>query len=329
MSCLSCSVPPLGCTDFQRFSYTTPLTSHSSSSPSLRWNGKVRRRISRSSSYSSNLWGSQLPSFNGSYEPCFSIVRIWISPLCMGRRSSKIATRKGAQDLKKGKLYSKIGKEVVSAVKKGGPNPLSNTALAVLIEKAKELDVPKDIVERNIKKASEKGQEAFIEKVYEVYGFGGVGFVVEVSTDNVNRSVSAIKRMVKDCGGKMADSGSVIFRFKRARIVNVKVSDAEKDQLLEIALDAGAEDVIDPPDNEDASEDQSDRYYKIVSSPEGYSVILSKLRDEGISFEPDNGYELLPVNPVEVDDEAMELNKELFSELLELDDVDAVYTDQI
>ena len=71
--------------------------------------------------------------------------------------------------------------------------------------------------------------------------------------------MSAIKRMVKDCGGKMADSGSVIFRFKRARIVNVKVSDAEKDQLLEIALDAGAEDVIDPPDNEDASEDQSDR----------------------------------------------------------------------
>ncbi|CAO2816809.1 unnamed protein product [Amaranthus hypochondriacus] len=94
MSSLSCSVRPLGRNDLQRFSYTTPLTSNSSSSPSLHWNGKVRKRISRSSSYSSSLWGSQLPSFNGSYEPCFSIVRIWISPLCMGRRSSKIATRK-------------------------------------------------------------------------------------------------------------------------------------------------------------------------------------------------------------------------------------------
>lgn len=247
----------------------------------------------------------------------------------MGRRSSKIADRKGAQDLKKAKLYSKIGKEVVSAVKKGGPNPVSNSALVAVLEKAKELDVPKEIVERNIKKASEKGQEAYIEKIYEVYGFGGVGFVVEVLTDKVNRSVAAIREVVRDYGAKMADSGSVTFRFKRARTASVKVTDVDKDQLLEIALDAGAEDVIEPlDDEEDPEEDDSERYYKIVSPPECFSAILSKLRDEGISFEPDNGLELIPLTPVEVDDEAMELNKELMSKLLELDDVDAVYTDQ-
>ncbi|KAK4760800.1 hypothetical protein SAY87_005693 [Trapa incisa] len=183
-----------------------------------------------------------------------------------------------------------------------GPNPISNTALVAVLEKAKELDVPKDILERNIKRASEKGQEAYIEKIYEVYGFGGVSIVVEVSTDKINRC---------------------------ARVVNIKVFDTDKDQLLDSALDAGAEDVIEPPVYEDDSEeDGSNRYYKIVTSLENYSTVLSKLREEGINFEPDNGSELLPIVTVEVDDESMDLNKALLASLLDLEDVDAVYTDQ-
>lgn len=247
----------------------------------------------------------------------------------MGRRSCKIAGRKEANNAKKMKLYSRIGKEVVSAVKKGGPNVTSNSALAAVLEKVKELDVPKDIVDRNIKKATEKGQEAYIEKIYEVYGYGGVSMVVEVSTDKITRSVAKIREVIKDYGGKMADSGSVLFKFRRARVVSIKVTNADKDHLLGIALDAGAEDVIDPPTYEDdTEEDRSERYYKIVGSSENYSSILSKLREEGIEFEPDNGSELLPNTTIEVDDEAMDLNKELMSKLLELDDVDAVYTDQ-
>ncbi|KAI7743307.1 hypothetical protein M8C21_030721 [Ambrosia artemisiifolia] len=238
----------------------------------------------------------------------------------------------GVQDAKKTKLYAKVGKEVVSAVKKGGPNPISNTALASILEKAKDLDVPKDILERNIKRASDKGQEAYIEKVYEVYGYGGVGIIVEVSTDKINRSVARVREVVKDCGGKMADPGSIMFKFKRARVVNVPVTDADKDQLLTIALDAGADDVIEPSmdddDDNDDPEEKSERYYKIVCSSENYAEILSKLREEGIAFEQDNGSELLPLTTIEVDDEAMELNKELMSNLLDLDDVDAVYTDQ-
>ncbi|KAF6164221.1 hypothetical protein GIB67_010191 [Kingdonia uniflora] len=234
--------------------------------------------------------------------------RIWtFSPVCMGRRSCKIAGRKNAQDAKKAKRYGKIGKEIVSAVKKGGPNPVSNSILAVLLEKAKELDVPKEILERNMKRASEKGQEAYIEKMYEVYGFGGAGMVVEVLTDKINRSVAAVREVVKDCGGKMADPGSILFKFRRARVVNVKAKDAEKDQLLEIALDVGAEDVIEPPVYEDdPEEDLSERldcccsYYKIVSSSENYPDILAKLREEEIAFEPDNGSELLPLTPIEV-----------------------------
>ncbi|CAN4076664.1 unnamed protein product [Withania somnifera] len=233
-----------------------------------------------------------------------------------------------AQDLKKAKLYSKIGKEIVSAVKKGGPSPISNTALTALIEKVKELDIPKDIVERNIRRASEKGQEAYIEKIYEVYGYGGVGIIIEVLTDKVNRSVAAVREVVKDYGGKMADPGSIMFKFRRARVANVKVTDVNRDQLLTIALDAGAEDIIEPSIDEYDAEGDSERVYKVVSSAENYPAILLKLQEEGIEFKPDNGSKLLPSIPIEVDGEAMELNKELMSKLLELDDVDAVYTDQ-
>ncbi|CAL9048092.1 probable transcriptional regulatory protein At2g25830 [Musa acuminata AAA Group] len=277
------------------------------------------------------LLGSRLPSALPKEARNTQTVRkIWTSrPVCMGRRSCKIAGRKDAQNLKKMKRNSKIGKEIVAAIQRGGPNPNSNTVLAAILDKARELDVPKEIVERNIKKASEKGQEAYIEKFYEVYGFGGVGMVVEVLTDKVTRSVAAVRGVVKDCGAKLADPGSILFKFRRVRVVNIKANAADKDQLLSIALDAGAEDVIEPAEDEDdLEEDRPDRYYKIITSSENYSTILSKLRDDGVAFEPDNGFELLPHNPIEVDDEAMELNKDLMSKLLELDDVDAVYSDQ-
>ncbi|TVU20572.1 hypothetical protein EJB05_36786 [Eragrostis curvula] len=252
-------------------------------------------------------------------------------PLCMGRRSCKIAGRKDAQNLKKMKRNSKIGKEIVAAVKKGGPNPSSNTALQAILDKARELDIPKEILERNIKRASEKDQDTYTEKVYEVYGFGGVGMVVEVLTDKITRSAQFVRNTVKDCGAKLADPGSVTFRFRQARVVNIKVTDADKDQLLSVALDAGADDVIEPnfdDVDDETEEDVSERFYKIVTTSENYQVVVSKLQEEGIKFETDNGYELLPLNPIEVDEEAMELNKELVSKLLELDDVDAVYTDQ-
>ncbi|KAL8522086.1 hypothetical protein ACS0TY_012294 [Phlomoides rotata] len=223
-----------------------------------------------------------------------------LQPLCMGRRSCKIAGRKTAQNAKKMKMYSRFGKEVVSAIKKGGHSPVSNPALATLLEKAKEMDIPKDIIDRNIKRASEKGQEAYIEKFYEIYGYGGAGMIVQVLTDKLTRTMPAIRLVLKDYGGKMADSGSIMFKFKRARVVTVKATDVDKDQLLAIALDAGAEDVIEPSIDEDDSEEGSERYYKIVSSMDNYTAILSKLREEGITFETDGGFDLIPLRLVEV-----------------------------
>ncbi|GJN14971.1 hypothetical protein PR202_gb01853 [Eleusine coracana subsp. coracana] len=313
--------------------------------------GALLQRASSLSSSATALRSASLLNGNGSVGNAGLFLRhatrriSTFQPLCMGRRSCKIAGRKDAQNLKKMKRNSKIGKEIVAAIKKGGPSPSSNTALAAILEKARELDIPKEIVERNIKKASEKGQDTYTEKVYEVvYGFGGVGMVVEVLTDKITRSVQEIRNTLKDCGAKLADPGSVTFRFRQARVVNVKVTDADKDQLLSVALDAGADDVIEPnfDDIDDELEDDAKKarpnsqsmvkamglFYKIVTTSENYQVVVSKLQEEGINFETDNGYELLPLNPIEVDDEAMELNKDLVSKLLELDDVDAVYTDQ-
>ena len=94
----------------------------------------------------------------------------------------------------------------------------------------------------------------------QVYGFGGVGMVVEVLTDKITRSVADIRNVVKDCGAKLADPGSVTFRFRQARVVNIKVTDADKNQLLNIALDAGADDVLEPNFDDGVSEEEAERY---------------------------------------------------------------------
>lgn len=99
----------------------------------------------------------------------------------------------------------------------------------------------------------------------QVYGYGGVGMVVEVLTDKINRSVAAVREVVKDCGGKMADPGSILFKFKRARVINIKVTDVDKDQLLSLALDAGVEDLIEPQIDEDyPEEDHLERYASAI-----------------------------------------------------------------
>ncbi|KAG0562459.1 hypothetical protein KC19_9G148300 [Ceratodon purpureus] len=257
--------------------------------------------------------------------------QFWILPPAqMGRRSSKIATKKGAQDKKKAKLYGKMGKQIQQVVKEGGPSPAANAALAQLLQQAKDTDVPREIIDRNMKKASEKGQQDFVELTYEVYGYGGVGLVLEVLTDNHNRAAATIRDVVKKSGAKMADSGSVLFNFKRAGVIYVKADKVEADDLLLAAMDAGAEDVIEPsaPDEED-DEDDEEKYLKVITPMDQFASVRAGLQEAGIPFDADiSGLELIPVSEIEVDDEAVDLNKALMDKLLELDDVDAVFSNQ-
>jgi transcriptional/translational regulatory protein YebC/TACO1 len=191
-------------------------------------------------------------------------------------------------------------------VKEGGPSAAANPALAVLLQQAKEADVPKDIIDRNLKKATDKGQADFVELTYEVcngflncvvqksillwnpilsfckfairgtecmctdafsafgfqvYGYGGVGLVLEVLTDNFNRAAATIRDVVKKGGAKMADSGSVLFNFKRAGVIYVKADSVKSDELLLAAMDAGAEDVLEPEADEDEDNDKEEEKY--------------------------------------------------------------------
>ncbi|EFJ23332.1 hypothetical protein SELMODRAFT_103622 [Selaginella moellendorffii] len=251
----------------------------------------------------------------------------------MGRRACKIADRKAAQGLKRNKVNARLGKEIAQAAKEGGTNLSSNLSLAALVQQAKELHVSKDLIERNIKKAKDKDQQDFTEITYEAYGFGGVGIVVEVLTDNTNRASSFVRDVIKKSHAKMAASGSVLFNFKRAGVVAVK-GNVDSESLLAAAMDTGAEDVVEPELEDGESPEEKKnlvdvRYFKVITAMDDFGRVKAGLKDAGFSIDMDNsGLELVPTELVEVDDEAMEMNRALIDKLLELEDVDAVYSTQ-
>ncbi|EFJ23157.1 hypothetical protein SELMODRAFT_103583 [Selaginella moellendorffii] len=265
---------------------------------------------------------------------CFQ--RLWTSaPLEMGRRACKIADRKAAQGLKRNKVNARLGKEIAQAAREGGTNLSSNLTLAALVQKAKELHVSKDLIERNIKKAKDKDQQDFTEITYEAYGFGGVGIVVEVLTDNTNRASSFVRDVIKKSHAKMAASGSVLFNFKRAGVVAVK-GNVDSESLLAAAMDTGAEDIVEPELEDDESPEEKKIlcfffffFNKELGDNDDFGRVKAGLKDAGFSIDMDNsGLELVPTELVEVDDEAMEMNRALIDKLLELEDVDAVYSTQ-
>ncbi|KAK9812773.1 hypothetical protein WJX72_003451 [[Myrmecia] bisecta] len=238
----------------------------------------------------------------------------------MGRRSSKIATRKGAQDAQKAKRYGKIGKLIIQAVKAGGSDPQANTKLKEVLNQAKLVECPKDIIERNLKKATDKSQEDFKEVTYEAYGPGGTGFVMECLTDNVNRSATDVRNAVTRTGGKMADPGSVLFNFQRQGLVFVAPS-AGEDEVFEAAMDAGADDVQ-PVKGEEGCEG-----YKLLTSVEDFVDVLKNVSSTGIPVDNEHsGLVYSPLTTVEVEDDILDQNALLFERLLSVDDIDAVHT---
>ncbi|CAI5999302.1 unnamed protein product [Closterium sp. NIES-64] len=168
------------------------------------------------------------------------------SKLYGNQRTGRAQVEANAQDARKSKLYGKFGKQIISAVKAAGPSPASNSALAALLVAAKQGGVPKDVIDRNIKRATEKGQADFTEIVYEIYGLGGVGIVVDVLTDNNARAAATVRDVVRKGGAKMADPGSVLFNFKRQGVLPVPAATADPDEVL-VVVDAGADCVLAVP----------------------------------------------------------------------------------
>jgi YebC/PmpR family DNA-binding regulatory protein len=226
---------------------------------------------------------------------------------------ANIKHRKERADAKKGKIFSRITKEIISAVKQGGPDPKSNTKLRLAIQKAKEANLPSDNIERNIKKASSPDQADFSPVTYELYGYGGVGIIVEIMTDNKNRTASDIRIATNKRGGTIASPGAVTFNFDRKGVIRIEKDKAEEDALFMAATEAGAEDF---------STDEA--VYVITTAPENLFQVKEKLTGQGIPIE-DAEIEMVPKTYVDCDEENAKSNLALIEWLEDLDDVDAVY----
>lgn len=226
---------------------------------------------------------------------------------------ANIKHRKEKADKAKGKVFSRLMKEIISAVKQSGPDPKTNAKLRLVLQKAKAVNLPNDSIERNIKKASSADQSDFTEMTYELYGHGGVGIIAEVMTDNKNRISSDMRIATNKKGGNVASPGAVAFNFDKRGVIQVLKKGVEEDQLFLLATESGAEDF-------EAGEDA----FIILTAPDELYQVKEKLEAGGVKCE-EVSLEMIPKNYIECDAETAKANQELIDWIEALDDVDVVY----
>lgn len=226
---------------------------------------------------------------------------------------ANIKHRKGKADAKKGKVFSRASKEIINAVKHGGPDPKSNNRLKIAVQKAKDANVPNDNIDRLIKKATSSDQEAYSEMLYELYGYGGVGILVEMMTDNKNRSASDIRIATNKRGGTIAHPGAVAFNFDKKGVVHIPKTQAIEDELFLAVSEAGAEDFV-----------TEDEEFVIITDPTALDTIKEAITKIGVE-KCDAEIEMIPKNFIECDAEAATNNLALIEWLEGLEDTDAVY----
>ena len=226
---------------------------------------------------------------------------------------ANIKHRKERSDKKKGKMFSRVTKEIISAVRQGGADPKANPKLKLALQRAREANLPNDNIERNIKKASSADQADFIEMTYELYGHGGVGLIVEIMSDNKNRVSSDMRIATNKRGGTVASQGAVMFNFDQKGILQGLKAAFSEDDLFLWASEAGAEDF-----------EMIEEGFVITTTPELLYEVKEKLTAHGLVFEEVN-LEMIPKVYVECSEEVQKANEALIEWLEALDDVDAVY----
>jgi YebC/PmpR family DNA-binding regulatory protein len=226
---------------------------------------------------------------------------------------ANIKHRKERADAKKGKAFSRITKEIISAVKQGGPDPKANPRLRLVLQKARVANLPNENIERNIKKASSADQADFSEVVYELYGYGGVGIIVEIMTDNKNRTASDIRIATNKRGGTIANPGAVTFNFDKKGVIRIDRKKADEDTLFLAVGEAGADDF-----------EVAEEAYIVTTPPDGLFQVKEKIDEMGIPVE-EAELEMIPKTYVECNEEDAKANLALIEWLEDLDDVDAVY----
>ena len=225
-----------------------------------------------------------------------------------------IRLRKGAQDAKRGNLFTKLAKEIIMAAKNGGGNPDNNLRLRLAIQKARENSMPADNIKRSILRGTGEVDGAVFEEItYEGYGPGGVAVLVEVATDNKNRTVPNIRNIFSKNGGRMGESGSVSYRFRPLGIVTIVKSAVDEDTLFTVALEAGAEDVRSDEEN-----------YEVLSQPEDFGAVQKAIEAAKI---PIANAELTmePTDTVQLDSKDAAQMLRLMERLEDDDDVQNVH----
>jgi YebC/PmpR family DNA-binding regulatory protein len=232
---------------------------------------------------------------------------------------SKWATtkhKKAAADAKRGKVFTKITKELTVAAKIGGGDPDGNPRLRTAIDKAKETNMPQDNIKRAIQKGTgELPGVSYEEITYEGYGPGGVALLIECLTDNKNRSVSEVRHILSKNNGSMGENGCVSWMFHKKGYIVVDKKNAGEDELMSIALDAGAEDMKSDPEEPN---------YEIVTAPQDFPAVKKALDDKKIKYEVAE-LTMIPQTYVKLEGKEAEQMIRLMDALEDCDDTQNVY----
>lgn len=228
---------------------------------------------------------------------------------------ANIKHRKGAQDKKRAKLFTKLGKELTIAAREAGGDPNFNPRLRLALEKAKAGNMPKDNVERAIKKGTGELEGAdFVEIRYEGYGPNGTAFIVDVVTDNRNRSASDVRSTFSKRGGNLGSDGAVSWMFKKKGLITVKAEGVDMEELMMAALEAGAEDIKEEED-----------MFEVITEQAEFQAVLDALTEAGYKYE-EAEVTMIPDNTVDINDEdTAKKVMALYEALDDLDDVQEVY----
>lgn len=229
---------------------------------------------------------------------------------------ANIRVKKGKSDAKRGKIFTKLGRELAIAVKSGGANPEGNSRLRDVIAKAKAANMPNDNIARSIKKAAGEGDgDSYEEITYEGYGPGGVAVIVEAATDNRNRTAGDVRHYFDKFGGNLGQSGSVSFMFNKKGVILIEKSDAiDEDTLMMEALEAGAEDMK-----------VEEEYYEITTEPADFSKVREALENKKYEF-VEAEIEMVPTVMTKLTDaKQIEMMDKLIDNLEDMDDVQNVY----
>jgi YebC/PmpR family DNA-binding regulatory protein len=228
---------------------------------------------------------------------------------------ANIRHRKAAQDAKRGKIYTKLAREITVAAREGGGDPETNPRLRAAIERARKFNMPKENIERAIKRGTgEIAGEAYEEVTYEGYGPGGVAIIVKCLTDNRNRTASEVRHAFSKHGGNLGTSGCVSWMFERKGVITVPADKFDEETVMLAAIDAGADDVV-----------REDDKFVIYTQPTELEAVRKGLLDAGIEVE-EAKLDLIPTTTTRVEGETAQKVLKLLMALEDLDDVQEVYS---